>query len=175
MQLTRPALLSAALLALLFAALGARLDRAISEVSRVLKPGGVFAASTFAAAPSYPWSWYETLLKAYGLSSRIERLMGLVTEALNTPRDIEEVFKRAGLVNIHIETQEYEDFSEDEEAWWQQLWSSADGDMLRRLNPEMLLRFRRDAFEKLQPLKEKDGIHGRYRALLSSGMKPDLE
>lgn len=147
-----------------------QLDRTLFEVSRVLKPGGVFVASTF-AAQGYPWSWYETLLKAYKLSSRVDRLVGLVTEPLERPKDIEEALKRTGFVHIHIETEEYDDRFEDEEAWWQRLWSSADEDLLRRLNQERLQRFRRDAFEQLQSLKGKDGIHGRYKVLLASGTK----
>ena len=107
-----------------------QLDRTLVEVSRVLKPGGVFAASTF-AEQGYPWSWYENLLKIYELSSRVDRLVGLATEALATPKEIQEVLRRAGFDHIHIEAQEYDDISQNEREWWYGLWSSADRDLLR--------------------------------------------
>ena len=75
-----------------------QLDRALFEVSRVLKPGGVFAASTF-AAQGYPWIWYETLFKANKLSARVDRLVGLATESLARPEDIKKALNRAGFVH----------------------------------------------------------------------------
>ncbi len=148
-----------------------QLDRTLLEASRVLKPGGIFAASSFAPAPDfYPWRWYEELLSSYQISSRFEDLVNLAGR-LFTPADFERALSPAGFVNIHIATETYDDMFEDEEDWWRHVRSSADGKLFSDLDLETLRKFREDAFEKLQALRGKDGIRARRQVLLVSGTK----
>jgi len=146
------------------------LDRALLEVSRVLKPGGVFAVSSF-ASDGYPWRWYEELLSAHHVSSRFDDLVDLLATNLSTSEAHEEALRSAGFDDIQIVAEAHDEIFGDREEWWQRVQSSADGALLDGLDPEALREFRDDAFERLQALRSEDGIRVRYRALLSRGTK----
>jgi ubiquinone/menaquinone biosynthesis C-methylase UbiE len=143
-----------------------QLDHALSEFYRVLVPGGKFAATTFGIGDER-MNWYEELLKTYGISRSIP-----VTEELDKPADLQTALNQAGFIDIQVVAEEYDSLYVDEAEWWSRLWASGDRMGLESLDPDILRKFQADAFEKIQALKQLDGIHRPYHVLFSLGKKP---
>ena len=80
---------------------------------------------------------------------------------------------QAGFVDIHFVTEEAEIVAEDEEEWWTWQWSPMPRANLEQLEPEILERFKAELFEKLQTVKEPDGIHLWSRVLCAFGVRPN--
>jgi ubiquinone/menaquinone biosynthesis C-methylase UbiE len=148
-----------------------RLSRALAEFRRVLKPAGLVCVSTFAEG-GYAWNWYEALLKAHSVSFRTDDWDDFVTEDLHLPSDLERVFGQADFVDLRITTETFDDVFADKDAWWEQVWASADRAVLERLSPSQLAAFKSDAFDRLGQLKQDDGIHATYRVLFTRATCP---
>ena len=97
-----------------------RLVKALAEFYRVLKPGGISAASTFGREDEQ-FEWYEELLSKYGMAREIP-----TTQSLNDPKDLQSAFSKAGFSNIQVVDERFDSEYEDEEDWWSHLWSTAD-------------------------------------------------
>jgi len=147
------------------------LEGTLAEVLRVLRPGGVFGATSFAAG-GHPWRWYENLLGAYGISSRFDEVLKLCMPNLYTSDDLERVFRDAGFVGTRVLVELHEDIYQNEDAWWTYVQSSADSELFSGLPPARLQAFKRDAFQQLSAFKGEDGIRMPYKILLARGAKP---
>ena len=147
------------------------LENTLAEVLRVLRPGGIFGATSFAAG-GHPWRWYEKLLDTHGISSRFDDVVKLCMPDLYTPDDLERVFRNAGFVGTRVSVALHEDRYRNEDAWWTYVQSSADGGLFRELSPARLRAFKGDAFQQLRAFKGEDGIRVQYKILLIRGAKP---
>lgn len=148
-----------------------RPENALAEILRVLRPGGVFGATSF-AAEGYPWRWYGELLSTHKISSRLDEVLGLCSPSLFTPEGLERAFSCAGFVDTCVAVAVHDDIYRDEEAWWNRVQLSADRNLFRGLSPAHLKAFKADAFRWLSAQKGEDGIRMRYRLLLAKGSKP---
>ena len=87
--------------------------------------------------------------------------------------ELQEALSQAGFVDIQFVTEEAEIVAEDEEEWWTWQWSHMPRANLELMEPELLERFKSELFEKLQSVKEPDGIHLWSRAMFAFGVKPN--
>ncbi|NIM96425.1 MAG: methyltransferase domain-containing protein [Anaerolineales bacterium] len=146
-------------------------NRALSEILRVLKPGGLFVTSTFSEG-GYPWYWVDDLLKEHQISDRMDQLLDLVTQDFERPSEFEESFNATGFSNIEIFDESYIVTFANESHWWDAYLASADRALFEGLDPETLDRFKTDVMEILKSKRQHEGIQGTYRVLFAVGTKP---
>ena len=146
-----------------------RLEQALSEFYRVLKPRGIIAASTF-GEDDERWNRLDELVETY--KPEMRPVSQADTRALDTAVELEEVLSHAGFVDVQTVSEEEEFFYKDEDQWWSSLWSHGCRALLERMEPSVLQRFKVDAFDAMQPLKGSGGLPILFRILLTMGTKP---
>lgn len=141
------------------------LQQALSEIRRVLKPQGRLAVSTWGAHDER-WNWCDELLSTY------QPIVKLRSQMLDTPAELQAVLHQAGFVDIRLITEEADWVCADAEAWWATQWSISIRATLEQMAPAVLERYKAEVFEKIQALKQPDGIHTCLQAHLAVGTKP---
>jgi ubiquinone/menaquinone biosynthesis C-methylase UbiE len=144
-----------------------RLERALAEFRRVLKPQARLAVSTW-GADDPRWDWYDDLVSAYGAAVRLR------TQMLDQGGALEAALREAGFSDIQIITEERDLAFADEAEWWETQWSISGRAGLERLEAETRERFRAEAFQRLQALRQPGGFHYRYRAHFGLALNPGL-
>lgn len=140
------------------------LEQALSEFSRVLKPGGHVAVTTWSADDEC-WNWFDDLRSAYGA------VVKLGSQSLDKPEELQRWFSQAGFADIQITSKELDMVYLDEEEWWNVEWSISGRAGLEKLSPETLKEFKAEAFAKLQAQKQADGFHYRLEAFCTVAKK----
>jgi ubiquinone/menaquinone biosynthesis C-methylase UbiE len=144
-----------------------RLDRALSEFRRVLKPGGRIAVSTWGKLEA-PWQWYDELREAYSIPRR-----PLVTQPLDQLMDVEMALVNGGFSSVQARREDLVTEYKDEEEWWSQFLVHGGRFDLAVLEPDVLARFKADAFARIRALKQPDGVYRPVRPVLfASGINP---
>jgi len=141
-----------------------RLEQALSEFRRVLKPNGHIAVTTWAEDDEC-WNWFDELRNTYGA------VVKLGSQSLDKPDEIQRWFSQAGFVDIQITSKELDMVYLDEEEWWNVEWSISGRAGLEKLSPETLEQFKAQAFDKLQAQKQVDGFHYRLEAFCTIARK----
>ena len=152
------------------------LDRALSEMVRVLKPHGRLVSSTWGKEESQ-WKWVDDLLESYlPEPSPSQEESQRSTHDFETPEGMEAIMRGAGLSNARIVSDTPEFTYASEEEWWSIQWSHGMRGYLERieatLGNEALAKFKTQAFETLRGLKSHDGIHQRFPVLYTVASKP---
>jgi ubiquinone/menaquinone biosynthesis C-methylase UbiE len=155
-----------------------QLDRALSEFRRVLRPQGCLGISTW-GQPDDRWKWYNDLFETYLPSPPEEQAPDsspAPRPVFNKPEGVAALLGRAGFADTQVVSDEADFIYGSVEEWWQTQWShGARGgleEIERKGGAELLERFKTDAFEKLQTIKQPDGIHELFRALFAVATKP---
>jgi SAM-dependent methyltransferase len=141
------------------------LTNALAEFRRVLKPAGCLAVSTWGAGDDR-WNWYDEQRLAYGASLK------LTSQPLDRVEELADRLWRAGFAEVLAWTETYDWVCADEEQWWSAIWSISGRAALEKLSPSALERFKAEAFQKMQPLREPDGFHHMLQANFATGIKP---
>ena len=146
------------------------LDRALSEIYRVLKPGGAMVASTFKKdKPDELTHEWEQLHKSF--KDVITEVPQTETANLNTVREIKTRFGAAGFGNIRVVTRRKTFYYKDEEQWWQTAWSHGYRAYLERIPEEFLPDFKARAIEIVQKTRTPQGIPYRWDLLFTQASK----
>jgi ubiquinone/menaquinone biosynthesis C-methylase UbiE len=106
-----------------------RLDHALAEMHRVLRPGGILAVSMWGASPP-EWRWLDDLVDSYVAAPASSKHAGDPStpdeeyRALSDPVALRALLRRAGFddVGVVAEADEFTFAGEDE--WWTSLWST---------------------------------------------------
>ncbi len=141
------------------------LDRALGEFFRVLKPGGLLAASTWGPMDDR-WSWVSGVLKTY------QEPVQLTSQNLDNPLETQAIVHRAGFDAVQVIPEEGEFVYQTEEEWWAARWSYSSRASLERMSPQTLEKYKADLFARMQPLKQPDGFHVKLRVFYVVGSKP---
>jgi ubiquinone/menaquinone biosynthesis C-methylase UbiE len=156
-----------------------RLQNALSEILRVLKPGGRIVVTTFAQEQYKEFDWFDNLIQAYlpAQAQDNEEKREQETEAeearvFNTPAGLKKLFSEAGFKDIWVEYEKGDFVYADEEEWWAQQWSHGRRTSLERIEPDNLERLKIDFFDELQSHKQADGLHMPMQVLFTFGAKP---
>jgi O-methyltransferase/aklanonic acid methyltransferase len=161
-----------------------QLDRALSEFSRVLKPGGRIAWTTSHELFEEEWSWFEKLIGAY-LEPRDKEPANEGTEdspdeqepVFNSAEGVERIMREAGFTGIEIDSETADFIYADEETYWDSIYSTAIRATLERIEKvhgrDGLERFRNELFAALKKKKGADGIHQQFSVLYAVGIKPE--
>lgn len=146
-----------------------RLDKALAEFHRVLKPGGTSAVSTFGKEDEQ-FEWYEELLVKYGISRQVP-----VTQSLDDPAELQSAFSEAGFSSIQIVEERFDSEYGAEEDWWSHLWSTADRIALEAMRGESRRALRDEAFAEIQVFERDGKIHVPYHVLFTLATKKEDE
>jgi O-methyltransferase/aklanonic acid methyltransferase len=177
-----------------------RADRALEEFARVLKPRGKLAVTVppvgqvtepRSGAAGLFWELFPVYarqsprLREQRASNAGDPAAARALESRSWPErqaagaaswpnreELQEALSQAGFIDIHFVTEEAEIVAEDEEEWWTWQWSHMPRSQLEQLEPELLERFKAELFEKLQSVKEPDGIHLWSQAMFAFGVRP---
>lgn len=158
-----------------------QLDRALSEMQRVLKPGGIVGVTTF-WHDDERWKWLGELFDKYlPPAPEDETTTEDDEEELTEPdfrshEGMEAIMKGAGFTNIQITGEESNFVYGSEEEWWSTVWSHGMRARLERIEStsgsNALEQFKADAFKKLQTNKQSDGFHHTWSVLFTLATKP---
>jgi ubiquinone/menaquinone biosynthesis C-methylase UbiE len=159
-----------------------RLDLAISEFRRVLKPNGRIVVTTWEKSWDEHWGWFDELLKTY-LPPEPETSEPVESDSVSqpifdTPEGLDAILNKAGFANIEIVFEETDFVYATEEEHWSSLWSHGARGSLEKIEQangaDGLQRFKADVFTKTQSIKQTDGIHQLFPVLFASATKGDL-
>lgn len=153
---------------------------ALSEMLRVLKPGGVLGLSTF-WEDDERWKWLGELFQKYLPPS----------SDADSPQDedqppepdfrshdgMKELMELVGFENIQVTGEECDFVYSSENEWWSVVWSHGMRGALERIQEssgeDALDEFKAEAFRNIQAVKEFDGFHHAWSVLFTLGRKPE--
>ncbi len=155
-----------------------QLAQALAEIRRVLKPGGRIAVSTWDASMDKQWEVFfgaaQSHIAAYAPeksvpfrppSNNVESVAGLA-----------QTLQSAGFGDVQVVYEEHDFVYPSFEAWWAALWTHWTRMALERVEQtsgaEGLARFQQDLYQKMETIRQPDGIHQIFPALIGVGRKP---
>jgi SAM-dependent methyltransferase len=145
--------------------------RALREFTRVLRPGGRAALTTWADDSPF-LTWFRRELTA-ALPPEAALAGGATAPAgFDTPARLEAALQQAGFVDIEITTETADFVYAQDEEWWLSLWSHGIRRRLEQLEPPVLAQVKANLMRRVQDLKQADGIHNQFRAHCAVGTKP---
>jgi ubiquinone/menaquinone biosynthesis C-methylase UbiE len=150
--------------------------RALSEIRRVLRQGGVVAASTWGKEEP-AWDRLYSLGRTYAPpDSPRAGSAGSTAPDFETPQGMQALCSEAGFVNVQV-FQEAADFVyASKEEWWKTQWSHGARGTIERIEgacgAEGLVRFKAEVFGQLDEMAGPDGIHHRMPILFTIGANP---
>ena len=155
------------------------LERALSEMRRVLRPDGLLAVSTWEEYDDEQWRWFDELVKTFlppEEQTPSDPTSRPPPPRLDTPESMGVVLTAAGFVDVECKSEQYEAIYRSEEEWWETQWSHGGRLLLERIEStsgvEGLERFRKAVFEGLAAMMQADGIHAYWPALFTKAKKP---
>jgi SAM-dependent methyltransferase len=140
-------------------------ERAVSEMYRVLAPGGSVALSTWTQADER-WAWEGSLLRDLMVDRRPS------SRPFDRSDDLERLLADAGFGRVRSTVETHEVAFVDEAEWWEWKWSYSVRGVLEQVDEAALDAFRTAAFAAMQSLREERGFPMRLAALFTLGEKP---
>ena len=137
--------------------------RAIREFLRILVSGGSLAISEWGATDER-WAWEDELIGALPVA-------GVSSSFFDTGDLLQDLLSSGGAHDIEVMTEHVDITLADEEEWWNWKWSYSFRHVLEHLEPSSLARFKRDAFERLETMRDGSGIPLRLEALMATARK----
>lgn len=144
------------------------IKKALNEINRVIKPGGVFVASTFGAR-DVRWKPILELIGHY--QENLKPIALVKTQMFDSKEEIINYYKTAGFIVIEISTEEKEFYYKDEEEWWQSIWSHGYRGFLKRLDEKTLKKFREESFKILSNIKNENRLPENFSVLITKARK----
>lgn len=158
-----------------------QLDRALSEMRRVLKTGARIVVATWGPNDER-WKWHFDLIESHLSADEPEKEKtsdpaSPAKPVFNTSEGLEAILTSAGFADIKIVSESEEFTYSDEEKWWSTQWSHGLREALEAIEKKMgedgLKRFQADAFKNMKAIKQSDGFPQTFSALFALGSKPE--
>ena len=158
-------------------------ERALSEMRRVLRPRGRIAVTTWDRSFDEQWKWFDELVEAH-LPPEAETKQALESQSPPSPEldrleGLQGVMRAAGFTDVHVVSEAAEFVYVSEEVLWSSLWSHGMREELEAVEEatgsEGLERFKAAVFERIRTIKRTDGIHQLFPVLFTLAIKPQAE
>lgn len=157
-----------------------QLDRALSEMHRVLRPNGRIAVTTWDRSFDAQWQWFDDLVKAHLPpdvdAEQSSEPLSPQPPVLDTVEGLGSVMETAGFVDIRVVSETAEIVYASGQELWAALWSHGMRASLERVEeatgPDGLDRFRDAVLTWAQTIRQADGIHQVYPALFALAARP---
>ena len=155
----------------------AQVDRAVDEVSRVLKPGGTLAVSIADSSRSGLGFLQRVVEKHFarparnGSAQRSSDASGPQDPALDTPEGLEHLLGAHRFSNIRSSRCDVPCVYDSAEAFYQHLWTHGFRRRLERLPPQKVEAFRQDLDASSEETFGGGEIRYRFAAVLAFGRK----
>ncbi len=155
-----------------------RLELAMAEMRRVLRPGGTLAVSTWKQFEDERWKWFDKLVQRYLPPEAEVGDQPAVRSAPNLAliKGMHAVMHSAGFVNVHCTIEWYLVSYQDADEWWEAQWSHGGRALLEEIEskcgPEGLDRFKLEALEGVRKITDTNGIATMWPAIYTRAMKP---
>lgn len=143
------------------------LNDALAEYRRVLKPGGLFAVSTW-AEDDQRWKWYGELLDKYRPPNAPKPPARM--NRFGKRDGMETIMREGQFENIRVIHEEAEFTYTDEEDWWNTQWSHGGRYLLELMPPDILAKFKAEAFDKMKAMQ--DGYRHNFPTLFTLATRP---
>jgi hypothetical protein len=95
---------------------------------------------------------------------------------LDTPEGLEKIMKTAGFTDVQVVSETADIIYTSEQEWWTALWSHGIRESLEKVEEatgsDGFDRFRTAVFERIQTIRQTDGIHQLFPALFTLATKP---
>lgn len=156
-----------------------QLDRALSEMKRVLKTDGRLAVSTWGPIDERS-KWFRDLVESYLPSPQPEKELkpdprGEAKPIFNTPEGLADVLASAGFTNVEIVSESKEFSYRDEDEFWATLWSHGARKTLeaieKKLGKDGLRRFQAEVSRHLKTIQQTGEIAEVFTALFGFATK----
>jgi len=154
-----------------------QLSRALADVHRVLRPGGRIAVSLWDRSMDDQWAWFYQEAQAHLPVDPAAKpvLSRPPAGELDTRAGLESVLIEAGFHNVQLTLEAHDFVYTSNDDWWDALWTHWTRMALERIEQangaDGLALFKRDIFEHLQTVRQADGIHQIFPALLGVASK----
>lgn len=159
-----------------------QLDRAMSEIRRVMKPNGKIVVTTWDKLFDEQLAWFEEIAKIYlppePEGNDLTESDSASQPVFDTPEGLEAIMNAAGFIDIQIVSEAAEFVYATEEEYWSTLWSHGGRVTLEKIEQatgaDGLERFKADIFKNVQAIKQPDGIHQLFPVLFALATRGDI-
>lgn len=145
------------------------LERALSEILHVLKLGGILAASTFRKDEDDIEKRWTELNSSF--KDHLGPMPSVNVQPLDNEDEVRDVFSKAGFENIVVVSDEHSFDFNNEEEWWQWMWSHGNRGFLERLDSEVVDDYREQALKFFVDEDSGRLTTGDWHLLYSQGRK----
>lgn len=144
-------------------------DRALRQFYRVLKPGGCLALTTWAHDSPMQNLQRETLRPYLIPPSKPDSAEK--KQRFDTKEQLEAALRQARFLDAKVFTDDFKAIVAGEEPFWEQLWAGGNRRHLERMPASTLQVVKADYYQRLQKLRQPNGIQAVYRAMFALASK----
>jgi ubiquinone/menaquinone biosynthesis C-methylase UbiE len=146
---------------------------ALNEFMRVLKNGGRFSFTTFLRKRDEKFMWLDDLVEKYlpPVQDELDEYQEDDAPEFHTEEGLYKILKKAGYKNTQVINEEKVFVYNDEQEWWDKLWTHGFLDVLEKIPEHKMEEFKTEVFEKLREIKGEEGIATTIYVLYALGEK----
>jgi ubiquinone/menaquinone biosynthesis C-methylase UbiE len=145
-------------------------DKIMSEIMRVLKPGGQVGIGSWVEQSDI--DWITEAFKKYIPEFEETSGKGISSYSKENPKGQEEILQSGGFENIRVYLETTDFVSPDVETWWRQMKQAANEYFWQISNPLTLENFKKKVFADLHQFQCSEGIRFSKTVSFAFGTKP---